>query len=164
MGLTGDSFEEEKGRALSHTPRTTQKVACEPPFLNFDGPSNPIKRTDVTTLLLLLLLCYSRVPLHHPRSFVGKHNKTAHPVDEGPKTQRRAQNRPTFEKFDLIGRILLFCQHAQKRQRAAHNSGTKNQSKWGTGRGEYERCLCRPKMLFIFLVRHLKEMAYMARS
>ena len=34
------------------------------------GRQNPIKRTDVTTLLLLLLLCYSRVPLHRPRTFI----------------------------------------------------------------------------------------------
>jgi hypothetical protein len=49
----------------------------------------------VTTLLLLLLLCYSRVPLHHPRTFIfigsainRKHNKIAHPLDERPMLRR----------------------------------------------------------------------------
>jgi hypothetical protein len=60
------------------------------------GRQNPIKRTDVTTLLLLLLSCAIRASrcIVHGRLFCTdcainrKHNKIAHPLDEGP-TQRR---------------------------------------------------------------------------
>jgi hypothetical protein len=92
-------------------------------FWNFDGPSNPIKRTDEDNPFVTPPAVLFARPVASSSKRRLLDNKRAHPPT--PRRIRKAAQHRIVRLLNLIGTILLFCQQAQKgKGRLTDNSGT----------------------------------------